>query len=285
MNLMNTIHEIRKSLGYSQEKLAKELGVSFASVNRWENEKTIPSKLVQEKLFDICINNNLDLLSIVENRINEETVKNNKTILYHGSKNGIVGSIKPISRDRCDFGSGFYMGDNPIQPLTLISDFKDSKFYIVSIDLVDLKLKEIPLDLDWAMIIAYNRGLLEDYKDTKFYKKYEGMFIDYDLAVGYIANDRMFVVLDNFFKGTLTDKGLLKCLSALKLGKQYVALTNKATSKIKIEKEIELLWLEKEVIKQRSEENRNEGINLANKISKDYRRQGKFFDELLKDYK
>ncbi len=30
--------------------------------------------------------------------------------LYHGSKDGIRGTIAPISRDRCDFGKGFYMG-------------------------------------------------------------------------------------------------------------------------------------------------------------------------------
>ncbi|MCI8597874.1 MAG: DUF3990 domain-containing protein [Lachnospiraceae bacterium] len=30
--------------------------------------------------------------------------------LYHGSKSGIRGAISPISRERCDFGRGFYMG-------------------------------------------------------------------------------------------------------------------------------------------------------------------------------
>lgn len=32
-------------------------------------------------------------------------------ILYHGSKGGIKGNIKPISREFCDFGKGFYLGD------------------------------------------------------------------------------------------------------------------------------------------------------------------------------
>ena len=30
--------------------------------------------------------------------------------LYHGSRNGIKGKIKPNSRKKCDFGKGFYMG-------------------------------------------------------------------------------------------------------------------------------------------------------------------------------
>ena len=38
----------------------------------------------------------------------------------------------------------------------------------------------------------------------------------------------MFVVLDRFFKGEITDEALIHSHSALKLGKQYVALTEKA---------------------------------------------------------
>lgn len=278
---MNTIYEIRKQLGYSQEELASELGVSFSSVNRWENERIVPSILVQEKLLTVAIDNNINVLDIVKNRINSEMVNEDKLILFHGSKEGINGDIKPISKDRCDFGRGFYMGDNPVQPLTLTCDFKDSKFYIVSLNTNNLKIKDIKLDLDWAFLIAYNRGFLNDVKDTDFYNKYKKMLDGVDIAIGYIADDRMFVVLDSFFKGTMTDVALLKCLSALKLGKQYVALTSKATNNIKIEKTIDLLWIEKEVIKKESENNRQEGILLANQISKEYRRQGRFFDEII----
>lgn len=278
---MNTIYEIRKQLGYSQEELASELGVSFSSVNRWENKRIVPSILVQEKLLTVAIDNNINVLDIVKNRINSEMVNEDKLILFHGSKEGINGDIKPISKDRCDFGRGFYMGDNPVQPLTLTCDFKDSKFYIVSLNTNNLKIKDIKLDLDWAFLIAYNRGFLNDVKDTDFYNKYKKMLDGVDIAIGYIADDRMFVVLDSFFKGTMTDVALLKCLSALKLGKQYVALTSKATNNIIVEKTIDLLWIEKEVIKKESENNRQEGILLANQISKEYRRQGRFFDEII----
>jgi len=41
------VREIRKQLSLSQEELAQTLGVSFATVNRWENGKTTPSKLAQ----------------------------------------------------------------------------------------------------------------------------------------------------------------------------------------------------------------------------------------------
>ena len=36
-------------------------------------------------------------------------------ILFHGSRGGIDGDICPESRNNCDFGSGFYLGENKLQ--------------------------------------------------------------------------------------------------------------------------------------------------------------------------
>lgn len=44
------VRDTRNALGWSQEELARNLGVSFATVNRWENNKTSPSKLALEKI-------------------------------------------------------------------------------------------------------------------------------------------------------------------------------------------------------------------------------------------
>ena len=41
----NVIKALRLELKLSQEKFASELGVSFTSLNRWENHKTMPSTL------------------------------------------------------------------------------------------------------------------------------------------------------------------------------------------------------------------------------------------------
>jgi DNA-binding transcriptional regulator YiaG len=45
---------VRDQLGLSQEDLARELGVSFATVNRWENRQTKPSKLAKAQLEAFC---------------------------------------------------------------------------------------------------------------------------------------------------------------------------------------------------------------------------------------
>lgn len=44
---------IRKELDFSQEEFAGRLGVSFTTVNRWENGKTQPSSLAVKQLREI----------------------------------------------------------------------------------------------------------------------------------------------------------------------------------------------------------------------------------------
>lgn len=102
------------------------------------------------------------------------------------------------------------------------------------------------------------------------------------MIIGYIANDRMFVVLDRFFNGEITDIALINSLSALKLGKQYVALTEKACNQIIILDEQELTGNDRAKLKQESEANRSKGVAMANEICRKYRRDGRFFDEILK---
>ena len=201
--------------------------------------------------------------------------------LYHGSKSGIQGNIAPKSRDKCDFGRGFYMGTDPRQPLTLICNYPKAKLYTLSIDLSDLKIIDIEVGLDWALLVAYNRGKMESIKGTPLYDQYAGWTEECDMLIGYIANDRMFVVLDRFFNGEITDLALIHSLSALKLGKQYVALTEKACEHIKITKVRNIAEKEKEILKYESEKNRSEGIALAEKVCRQYRRKGRFFDEIL----
>ena len=48
------VREVRRQLGISQEELAHELGVSFATINRWENGKTMPFKLARAQFDSFC---------------------------------------------------------------------------------------------------------------------------------------------------------------------------------------------------------------------------------------
>ena len=56
-----TIIKVRATLNLSQVELAEMLDVSFASVNRWENGKYEPTRLVKEKIRLICEQNNIQM--------------------------------------------------------------------------------------------------------------------------------------------------------------------------------------------------------------------------------
>lgn len=202
-------------------------------------------------------------------------------VLYHGSKSGIKGKIMPVSRKSCDFGSGFYMGTERSQPLTLICNFPQAKFYTLELNMSGLNRLNLEAELDWALFIAYNRGKMEGVKGSVFYQKYADMGKGCDLVSGYIADDRMFMVLDRFFSGEITDKALVESLSVLKLGKQYVAVTEKACKQITILEEKSLDVEQREQWKILSEKNRREGISKAEEICRKYRREGRYFDEII----
>ena len=139
----------------------------------------------------------------------------------------------------------------------------------------------VDINLDWAMLIAYYRGYMEEVKGSEIYEKYANMAKGYDVILGYIANDRMYRVMKSFFEKEITDVALLHSLSALDLGRQYVAITEKACKQIKILSEKILSPLELGILKERSIVRREEGIALTENILKQYRREGKYFDEVI----
>ena len=166
-------------------------------------------------------------------------ILNQNLKLFHGSKNGLNDKIQPISRTLCDFGKGFYMGTEPEQPLTLICNYENATIYELELNTNNLNIKEIPLNLDWVLFVAFNRGRLSK------------------------------------------DIALVESLSALKLGVQYVAITQKACNSIQIINEHKLTKEEKYQLIITSEENRKVGISLVDEICRKYRREGKYFDEII----
>ena len=279
--MKDLIKAIRFAANMNQEQFASALGTTPLSINRWENGKTLPNRMAQTQLYNFCKEYAIDVAQlIIDTKAYGDT--DNKLVLYHGSKKGIVGDIAPISRSECDFGKGFYMGTNTLQPLTLVCNEDKPKFYTVELDMTGLKVLTVEIGMDWAMLIAYYRKEMESAKGTPIYEKYAHMADGYDVIIGYIANDRMYTELSRFFNKTLTDVALINCLSALDLGKQYVAISEKACKQIKILKEESLSQLELSLLKDMSAERRKEGIALAEEIEVKYRREGKFFDEILK---
>ena len=53
-NYRELVKEVRRQLGVSQEDLAREIGVSFATINRWENGQVQPSRLARNHFHAFC---------------------------------------------------------------------------------------------------------------------------------------------------------------------------------------------------------------------------------------
>lgn len=205
--------------------------------------------------------------------------------VYHGSKNGLGGPIRMVAgrnRQTCDFGQGFYMGDEPTQPRTLICDGDRPTLYTLSLDLEGLKVHRFKTDADWAMFIAYNRGFLEDYRKSAYYRELKRIREESDVIFGRIANDRIFAAMKIFFDGLIGVPALVKCLSALNVGNQYCAISRKAFSQIAIVSEKRFSPQECELFKAKSERQRKRAATAANEICVSMRREGEGFLDLVR---
>ena len=60
MEFCSIVKQVRKELGLSQEQFARELSISFSTVNRWENGKSKPSQMAKELFFSFCKNKDIN---------------------------------------------------------------------------------------------------------------------------------------------------------------------------------------------------------------------------------
>ena len=59
MTIAEILKAIRAEMTISQETLARDLNVSFSSLNRWENNKSKPSRLAIKQLKNYASENNV----------------------------------------------------------------------------------------------------------------------------------------------------------------------------------------------------------------------------------
>ena len=102
-----------------------------------------------------------------------------------------------------------------------------------------------------------------------------------DVIVGKIANDRMVIVMDWFFRGFISDVGLVKSLQALGLGDQYCAITHSACSRISIQNERSLSESECAELRAKSQMSRSVAVKMVDRIRLEHRRDGLSFMEII----
>ncbi len=204
-------------------------------------------------------------------------------ILYHGSRGGLQGIIKPMSRVHCDFGQGFYMGESSKQAQGMIAETEMPVFYKLRFRLSEIPEERILMlgSEEWLHVVMANRRRSEEFNALALAKQTLQKLKDYDVIIGPIADDRMNEAMQRFSDYGLTDKGLIACLASVDYGNQYVARTAFACGKIDILESKILKGKELADVRQYAEQKRSESRNVVNAMARKYQREGLYLNEII----
>ena len=210
---------------------------------------------------------------------------NGKVKLFHGSRGGIDGNIAPISRARCDFGKGFYMGSHPMQAKSLVSGDDSPFFYELELDISKIPDKKIwiPDDEEWIHLVLSHRKNIDFYNELPIAHETQDKAKEYDLIIGKIADDKMRQAMNSFMDNGLTDAGLLYCLQYVKYGVQVVAKTAFACRNIRIIKEIALKGNELDQAVDYSQELQKQCVGVVNYAQMEFADKGKRLSDIIKE--
>lgn len=59
MEFCNAVKKAREQIGLSQQAFADQLGVSFSTVNRWEQGRHIPNRITIKAIEELCKEHNI----------------------------------------------------------------------------------------------------------------------------------------------------------------------------------------------------------------------------------
>lgn len=162
-------------------------------------------------------------------------------IIYHGSQSIIEKPQYGIGNPRNDYGLGFYCTEN----LELAKEWAciDNKtngyanFYTINLDnfkILDLRKKDYSI-LNWIAILLKHRTFDTNNEISIQAKKYllDNFYIntdDYDIIIGYRADDSYFSFAKDFINNTISVQKLSKAMKLGKLGTQIVIKSKNAFS-------------------------------------------------------
>ncbi len=272
---------IRDVLDISQKEFAKVLDTEQKTISNIESKDSYPSKTIVESAFTYAFKKDVKINKLKE-LLCRDNLSHNEKLLFHGSKGEIKGDIDVnFGRGNNDFGQGFYTGESYEQAVSFISIYDDPSVYFMSFDDSDLKCKRYSVDREWMMTIAYYRESLEEYENHPLIEKIIKESRDCDYIIAPIADNKMFETINEFIEGNLTDEQCKHCLAATNLGMQYVFLTEKAASRLKIVERCYVCDKEREHYKKLKEDYRKLGNDKVKLAKAQYRGIGKYIDEVL----
>lgn len=283
MNVKNEIIVICETLKMTETELAKELGVTYETINHWKNNRKRIDSSNLEKLYSFAYSKGIKFNNIYEQLIKEEYQNVNNVILFHGAKKSFSMPINfsVNSKINNDFGIGFYLGENFEQAANYISFIDMNMVYCFNLNLSNLNIYKFNVDTEWMIAIAYYRGWLEEYKESTFIKTIINKIKDCDVIIAPIADNRMFDIITEYVEGGITDEQCKHALAATNLGFQYVLKTNKAINNIELIKEMFVSKKEKEKCIENRVSLTNNGLQKVKMARIEYKGKGKYIEEVL----
>nr|MBQ8253190.1 DUF3990 domain-containing protein [Lachnospiraceae bacterium] len=281
--VIQDIETVMELTELSTEEFAKQLGVSRMTLNNWlSGKKTISEKNISA-FYDYTFNKGIRLNKIKEQLYTEEMESGSEVLLFHGAKTMIEGELSlDRSKRKNDFGIGFYCGESLEQSAMFVATYPSSSLYMIKFDCTGLERKELGVDRDWMLMIAYYRQRLGVYADSEIIHTLIGEMRGVDYIVAPIADNRMFEIIDQFIDGEITDIQCRHCLSATNLGKQYVFVSDKALRQAEILERCYLATSEKESYLTSRQEIYDVSRDKVKVARKQYRNQGTYIEDILK---
>jgi transcriptional regulator with XRE-family HTH domain len=280
--LCTDIEIVMELLDMTARELAESIGVTPTTISRWrKNEEQVSSSNLNA-FYNFAFGKGIRLNKIKEQLFKEDCV-GNSTILFHGAKTYIDGKISiEKSKNTNDFGKGFYCGESLEQSAMFVANYPGSSLYILEFDKTDLRYTQLNVDRDWMLLIAYFRDKLTDYSAHPIIQNLLARLENVDYIIAPIADNRMFEIIDSFIDGEITDVQCQHCLSATNLGNQYVFVTNKALSQLKILRHCYLAPDEKKYYLSYKREESRIGNDKVKVARRQYRGQGEYIEDVLK---
>lgn len=289
---MKTIKYIRTKAKMSEQEFAEYFGVQKDTVKNWEESAySNPSIKKQKEILEFCdkrfinpiknINSTLSFASYLFGKAHESD-KNNSLVLFSSSDKGINAPIRVDELPKSlDFGRGFYAYCDYNEALANICGNNHGIVSLIVCDCANLKIYNFKDTKEWLLYTAYSKGYLEKYKNDEIYEKLSHLTDGYDIIIGPTVDDKLFSIIDDFFKGIVTDKAVHKVLHMFPPAQQVAFKTQKACNEIKVMNFWRFNYIDNQCLSKEFDENRAEALDEIAYIRQTTRRDGKYFDELI----
>lgn len=165
-----------------------------------------------------------------------------KITIYHGSENIVQNPDLQTGRKHNDYGQGFYCTEDiELAKEWACKNETDGFVNMYTLDMSDLKVLNLNSAdytiLNWIAILLQNRIFHLDNDISNMAREYiiENFSVNveqYDVVIGYRADDSYFSFAESFVSNALPLRGLNKALRLGKLGEQVALVSKKAFERL-----------------------------------------------------